>query len=284
MSDRPMVLQKLLMPWVARAIIEQGHTTLTGTVVAAGDAASLTTPSAVITAYGLDGPDGPFAGEAGAEVFVTRFQVDPLMSLTAPRPGSASWFAGLGHGFLRGDVPIPVWDVERTRYPTGTELWRIAADGSQQLVAAYFGAALGWRGGRGYTTSVHLIGARARYAGIDFVADLSPDGAMVDLVSWGESAPPGLTGFVQARPTVWHRSVARAECESVFEVVVTGLAHGVPVRVVQRTPTQVYVTLGEVTDDAVTALGAAEVEPGVYDAVLPTPEVEQLRAVSRELA
>jgi hypothetical protein len=273
------VLQKLLMPWLSDAVAAQGYWALGGPVVAAADAAALTTPSALLRAYGFDGPGSPF-GDTPAYVDVLRFESHPLMHLERPRAGGPRPWPTYDSGFLRAETVVPVWTLERTRVPAGTELWRMGADGHQQMLTVYAGAAVGWRGARGYFPPVHLVGPRAVWGGAEYPADLSLDRRAVELVHVGPDVPPG---FEAVRPQVSRRVVPVGECERVFDLVLTARWHEVPVRVLQPVGERALVLL--LTDDpeAARRLGAGEVEPGVFEATAPVAELTGTAGTTREL-
>jgi hypothetical protein len=116
---------------------------------------------------------------------------------------------------------VPVWMLERTRVPTGTELWRIARSGEQQLLSSYGGPALGWRGATGYYPPIHLVGPRAVWQGVEYPADFTPDLKDVELVHVGQEPP---AGFEAVRPQIPRRFVPVDECDRVFDLVLNAMA------------------------------------------------------------
>lgn len=262
------VLQKLLMPWQSRDAIELGQAAVGGAVVRAGEVLELQTPEALLAAYGL-GEDR--FGPSPDTVDVLRFPLTALMRLARPPRGEAPW-PTYSTGFLRSAELTSVWFLERTRLPQGTELWRISADGTQRPVTVYEGAARGWRGARQWTAPVPLVGPRAVWQGTELAADLGMDGT-VELIATG-AAPPA--GFTQARPMVWTRRVAAADCESVFERQLTCTWRGAACRVVQSTPQEARLVLTTDDAEAVRRLGADEVEPSVFEVTAPVGELADL--------
>lgn len=280
MSERAVVLQKLLMPWLARAVAEQGYSAVGGPVTEAADAANLDTPAAFVRAYGFEGPGSPF-GDSPAYVDVLRFQTHPLMSLEKPEPHGERPWPTYDSGFLRGDIAVPVWMLDRTRVPTGTELWRMAASGEQQLLSSYGGPALGWRGARGYFPPIHFVGPRAAWQGAEYPADFTPDQRGVELVHVGEQPPEG---FEAVRPQVSRKIVEVGACDRVFDLVLTARWREVPVRVLQRSGDQVLVLLLSDDPEDARRLGAGEVEPGIFEATAPADELTDTSGGTRELA
>lgn len=262
MSDA--VLQKLLPPAVTRLIADEGHALVRGAVVRAVDATALTTPAALWAAHG-------WQAEGEIEYAdVLRFVAPPLTSLEAP--------AAYPTGFLQGDAVVPVWWLEPTRVPTGAELWRVSADGEQRLASAYAGPALGWRGARGYTPPVELVGPRAVFEGREYPAGFMPDPSRIELVALGD-AP--LADAEEVRPGVRRRIVAVSACERVFELRLTCVWRGVPWRILQSAGDRVLLSLlGDRTPDDLS--GMAVLEPGAYEAVAPLAEITEQMGTTLE--
>lgn len=259
------VLQKLIAPAITGRIAGEGLDLLRGSVIRAVDAVgTLTTPTALWRAHGW---------EADGEVEyadVLRFLPTSLMTLEAP--------AIYPSGFLQGDAPTPVWWLDVTRVPTGAELWRVLPNGEQRLVSAYAGPALGWRGAKGYTPPVQLVGPRAVFEGQEYPAAFAPEG--VELVALGDTP---LAGSEETRPGVRHRVVPVSACERVFELRLTCVWRGVPWRIVQSAGEQVLLSLiGEELPGDTSGLVSAE--PGVYEAIAPTAETTDLIGTTRELS
>nr|WP_300142662.1 hypothetical protein [Propionicimonas sp.] len=263
------VLQKLLNANLARAIVEQGYDQVGGIVVAAADATVLRTAGEIAAAYGY--PDAP------PFVDVVRFEAPACASLARPTDTAARAWPTYPTGFLAAPGIVPVWELSRTRYSPGAEYWRIGADGSQQRLSAYIGAARGWEGARAWRPPTALVGTRARWSGGDFTADVA--GEEVELTRFAEPTQPGWT---PVRPGAWTRRAPLAGCE-VFEVVHTATLRGVPVRVLATDGRTAYVLVtGD--PDAAQSLGAAMVEPGVFElGGVPVADLAEQRLVANEL-
>ena len=78
---------------------------------------------------------------------------------------------------------MPVWLLQRTRVPVGTEFWRIKDTGEQRALSVFAGPAIGWRGAQGYFPPLHLVGPRATWRGADHPAAFQPDGTGLELVT-----------------------------------------------------------------------------------------------------
>lgn len=255
------VLQKLLQREQVAALRHGGATSVGGIVVRAADVVSITTPADLLDAYGL-----PADGEDATSVYVVRFPVIPLMRLgRAPVEGHGPVFPT---GFLDGH-PAPVWWLERTRFPRGAELWRVSGDAPQELISVYDGAGLGWRAATQYVPPSPFIGPRALFHGTEYSADIDEDGRRVTLVAVGE-VPDGFTG---TRPMISERAVAVAECDSVFERVLTCTWAGRRWRVLDRDATTARLLLMGSGAEPGDRAAAVEIEPGVYESSAPLVEL-----------
>ena len=270
------LMEKLLVPAGMQRIVEQGHDALAGPVVRAADMAGLA-PGQRVAAHGLEGELFPFGPEP-ASVDVVRFETNPLMVLATPRPVGERPWPTYDLGFLRNGVPV--WDLDLTRVPTGARFVRVDPDGSERELSQYGGAAWGWQAAKGYVPPLHLIGPRARWNGLDLPASYTEDQESVELVWVGDDDVP--TGFTPTRPRVHARTVPVAECESVFEVVVTARWRDAPVRVLQQVGDQALVVLLEPDLDSVNRLGARALEPSLFEATAPATELSDVQGVVRE--
>lgn len=96
------------------------------------------------------------------------------------------------------DEPLPTVRVEAgvlapTRAPSGTELWRLEADGQRIVISYYDTPAYGWRNGRGPVRPAERPGLRARWQGLDLVAAFEDGVDGVHLVAVGDEPPEGFT-------------------------------------------------------------------------------------------
>ena len=134
-----------------------------------------------------------------------------------------------------------------------------------------------------YFPPLHLVGARARWNGLDLPAEFVPGEQSMELV-WvgGEDVPEG---FEAVRPRTHFRVVPMAECEEIFEVVITARWQGVPVRVLQKDAADRALVLLENPEwDVVGRIGAGAVEPGIFEATVPFAELTDVESVANVLA
>lgn len=275
MSQERVALQKLLTADQGARIVSDGQDEVVGIVTDARAAASLSTPARLLAAYGYEAE----AEEHPRSVDVVRFFQPTLARLSTPssRDSRRPW-PTYPSGFLRGDSLVPVWQMSRTRFPVGAEYWRIRDDGEQRMLSVYEGAARGWRGATAWRPPSRYVGTRARWQGSEYVADVQGEDVLLTV---GSAEQPD--GFSSARPNVWMRTVPLRECE-VFETVLTSAVDGVGVRVLETDAHNARVEL--VGDDPVQAerLGAAMVDPGVFEAVLPHSRLGTVHGVENGLA
>lgn len=270
----PVVLQKLLTSGLASALVDDGYDQVGGFVISAGDAAELTTPAALLHAYGFD--------QAPEFVDVVRFPMPLLATATAPVDDGERPWPTYPSGFLRGSSLVPVWWLSRTRYPYGAEYWRIRSDGEQKCLSAYDGASRGWRGARGWRAPSRMVGTRARWRGQEYVADVVGDGALLTALDPAGPGPLVDVAAEEIRPGVWTGAVPLSECD-LFELVVSATVRGERVRVLDSGSWGARVLLETDAEDRAARVGADLVEPGVFEAVVPVSELADTSAVTNEL-
>jgi hypothetical protein len=270
------VMDKLLVPAAMQRVVERGYDHLSGPVVRSADHQGRTA-SERVAAHGLEGEMFPF-GPAPEHVDLIRFVTNPLMLLSTPTDVGERPWPTYPMGFLRDATPV--WDLDLTRVPTGSRFVRVAADGSETVLSEYGGAAWGWQRAKGYFPPLHVIGPRAKWGGLDLPASYTEDQQSVELVWVGDDGVP--EGFTPSRPRVHARTVPVAECESVFEVVLTALWRDAPVRVLQQAGAETLLALIDPDVDTVNRLGAIALEPTVFHATAPRDEVGPVTGVVRE--
>jgi hypothetical protein len=273
MSATADILEKVVPPRISSDILSRGYDHVGGYVVRAQDVAGLS-PAQLTTEWALTYPGSPFPAQP-EHLDVLRFRRHACMTLREPGPMDPRPWPTYSDGFLLGTSSTPVWSLERTRLPVAAELWRTT--GSEEIQLATFeGAARGWRGSRGYQRPTDFVGTRALWHDHDLPAELSRDGATVELIAVGRAAPDG---FDEVRPDVWRRSVPRSEVDCVFEPVLTCSYRDVPCRILQHTGDRSHLLLLSDHPENSSWLGAAEVDVGSYEVVAPTAELTNLRRV-----
>lgn len=102
--------------------------------------------------------------------------------------------------------------LTETRSPSGTELWRLEANGRRRVVSYYDTPAYGWRNGRGDVRPAQHVGLRARHlpTGGDHVAAFEEGVEGVHLVAVGEEPPDG---FSWTKVGVSRRTVPLSDVE-----------------------------------------------------------------------
>ena len=271
------ILEKVVPPGISSGILQQGYDHVSGYVVRALEVAGLS-PAQLVREWGLTYPGSPFPDQP-EHLDVLRFRSHPLMALRKPGTADPRPWPTYPNGFLLGPSSAPIWHLERTRLPVAAELWRTTAS-EGTLLATFEGPARGWRGSRGYHPPTDFVGARAVWRDLDLPAELSRDGATVELIVVGRAAPEH---FHEVRPDVWRRSVPRSEVDRVFELVLTCTYRDVACRILQRTPDQSRLLLLTDHPDDVQWVGAEEADIGSYEVVAATAELTDLHGTIREL-
>jgi len=271
------IWQKLLMPGTADAMTKGGLAEFGGPVVRRADVSALS-PADLVRSYGLAG-EGLVFSESPDFVDVLLFQQRPLMRFETPADiGDRPW-PTYESGFLRGPARAPVWNLSRTRVPSGSTIQRFHADGRIEQLSAFGSPSQGWLGATGYYPPLHIVGPRAKWHGYELQADFLPnDQAGVELVWIGDDGVP--EGFEPKRPMIHRRLAFFTECDEIFEVVVTGSHRGVPVRVLQRAGDDDLLLLEQPTWEQVQQLQPTPVEPGYFELRVPRTEVENVQSVA----
>ncbi|RKW70748.1 DUF6301 family protein [Galactobacter caseinivorans] len=295
-------LQKLIWLHTWEDYLLDGSALLVGPVMRVEDTSEWTTPAQVLAAYGIDAP------QVGS-VDVLRFEPSPLAQLSIPTPDSPAGVAGFAHGFADGALSgaglVPVWDLAPTEVPRGAEMWRLFADGRQELVAAFQGPAQGWSANTSLvpsppeTPGLHpgrvpappsaTVGPQAELRGKTYRASWV-DPATLELFSVAEPAPQD---FERIRPGLSRQLVPAVLCTRIFEETVSALWTGagryepgrpeaVPCQVLHAAPDGVSVLLS-VDAARAASLQAHELEPGVCRKTVPREELAEPRGVQVEL-
>ncbi|MFE6508633.1 hypothetical protein ACFVDI_16260 [Nocardioides sp. NPDC057767] len=269
------VVQKLLTPTGTSRIVDEGYAGVGGYVADARDIGALNA-SELVAANGWEA----ILGDEPEYVDVLRFETNAMMTFSKPSTAEVPW-PSYPSGFLKGTSLAPVWELARTRVPIGTEFWRIRADGEQRMLSVYGGLDRGWANAKGYAPPTELIGPRAEWRGVEFPAALIPGTNNISLLSLG--APPTTGQFVESMPGIHTSQVPLAECDSVFEIIVTARWMGTRVRFLSRVGDEARVQILEPDAYSIQRLNATEVEPGVFEAVVPTAELTDTQGVRNEM-
>lgn len=263
-------LQKLLFPPTVRAYLEKGASLLAGPVVRLGDASSWRTATDVLRAYGIEDRGVP-------SVDVLRCAPSPLDRVSIPQVGDPTTVAGYGTGYLRAGI-TPVWDIAATEVPRDAEIWRIFADGHQELICSYGGPAIGWRGASIFAPPTSLVGPRAVWEGREWRAAWIDD-KRVELVALSEVT---LEGCEETRPWVFRRVVDADSCDRIFALEFSAKWRGIPCVLVQSNTDEAAVLL-RTDPEGAAKVGATVLEPGVFWRLVPRDEVNDIQVTEREL-
>lgn len=281
------VMQKAITPQMSQAYLQGGFDRVAGFVVSAADVAAATTPSALFEVHSLGYRGSPFAPNA-PYIDILRFEMTAQLRFenavggidqqTRQRTGGPFVdrppFTGLGFAPVRGPA-IPLYWMVHSRVPAGSVLVRVAADGSQRVLARYIDVGHAWQSDIvqiRHSPSPEIsrfVGPMAKWAGTYFNADVFDDAVVVVC----EVAPLQI-GFEQTAAGRWRRVVARGEVTELFEFSFTARWNDLEMRVVsqwndaQGQSGQRVTYLGHDADVA-EGMRLDKVEAGVYEANIP---------------
>ncbi len=168
--------------------------------------------------------------------------------------------------------------MSRTRYPYGSEYWRIRADGEQKILSRYEGVARGWRNAKQWRPPSPLVGTLGRWRGNEYFADVAAENVHLTAIT-----ADGPEGFEPVRANVWSSSVPLADTE-IFERVYTADLDGVPVRIVRTSGRTAELLLLTDEPDSAQRIGAGLTEPGVYEIVVDTERLSNIRGIENQWA
>ena len=260
-------MQKVVTPASSYAHLTAGHDRMAGYVVRASDVSFATTPAQLFEVHGLGYPGSPFRPD-DPYVDLLRFESSPQLQYR--------------------DVPgyiVPLWWLRHSRIPPRTELVRVHADGSSQLLAWYGDVGMGWTsapgipGQPGLSSLSRCVGPVAKWHSAYLEADVLDDDTVVLALA---NPPLAETGCERSPSGRWYRLVSRTEVSELFELDLTARWNGLAVRVVdQWQDAQRYVVarishLGDDMDRA-ERLHLQQVEAGVYEAVVYAAELTDLQ-------
>jgi hypothetical protein len=214
------VMQKAVTPAMSQGYLRGGYDRVAGFVVRAADAAFATTPATLFEVHGLGFPGSPFTPDA-PHVDVLRFPATPQLRFEDAVGGTDQEsrqrtggpfvdrppFTGLGFAAVRGAI-VPVYWLVHSRVPAGTELVRVAADGSQTLLARYADVGHGWVSdvvAIGHAPTPHVsryVGALAQWQGAYLSADVLDDVVVVAT----DIEPPAHTRMERTAAGRWRRA------------------------------------------------------------------------------
>lgn len=288
-------MQKAVTPQVSAAYLESGFDRVGGFVVRAADVADATTPAAVYEVHGLGFPGSPHRPDA-PYVDVLRFPATPQLRFEnavggldeASRARTGGPFVDrppfTGTGFVATSLAVvPLSWLAHSRVPAGSELVRISADGSAQVLARYVDVGHGWQSDTvrvGHSPSPRIsryVGAMAIWANTPLNADVLDDRVVVA----AEVEPPAQYGFRRTPAGRWSREVPRAEVSQLFEMYVTARWNGLEVRVVDQWTDQNGEAVSHVSyighnADLAEGLRLPKIDAGLYEVSVPTSSLTRV--------
>ena len=158
-ADRATVMQRTVPHTQVPYYLERGYDRVSGFVNRASEVAHLNAPRNLYRSLGLVYPGSPFA-EDDAEVYVVRWVAHRSDLYRLPYGGQHE--AGMramqgwvierapfrGNGFAPGEIDVVAeFKVDSVRLPHGAQMWRLAKDGSETLVATFDADTTRWISG-----------------------------------------------------------------------------------------------------------------------------------------
>lgn len=288
-------LQKAVMPARERGWLAFGEETVCGYVVQTEQVAWAKTPEQLFRVHGLGFPGSPLTPDAPF-LDVVRIPVTPFVRVVAAVGGNSEADAAVMHGDFIDHPPfsgtgfvaevaeaiVPLWWLDPIRVPAGTELWRVFADGHEELVAIYGNLASGWTTAGEYSVQraawlapSDVLGIFGTWRGQRVMADpLANDTTVV--VSATESSNLHLI-----ERGVWAATVPSAEVENLAAIRFTGTWRGLAFQVTQRfhQDGELLARLVYIGHDALRAeaAGLQKSDAGVYEATIPWTEFSDVQ-------
>jgi hypothetical protein len=148
-ADRAIVMQRTVPPAQLPFYLERGYDRVSGFVNRASEVSHLTTPRSLYRALGLTYRGSPFSDEDG-DVHVLRWVAHRSDLYRLPYGGQheaamramQGWVIERapfrGNGFAPGETDVVAeFKVDSVRLPHGAQMWRLAKDGTEALIATF---------------------------------------------------------------------------------------------------------------------------------------------------
>jgi hypothetical protein len=139
------------------------------------------------------------------------------------------------------------------------------------------------RGAKGWRPPTQMVGTRALWRGKEYAADVVGDGVLLTAVGQVDPGDLADASAKEIRPEVWTGAVALEDCE-LFELMVYATVRGERVRVLDSGRWGARGLLETDEEDRAARLGAELHEPGVFEAIVPVPELQDVETFTREPA
>lgn len=271
------------MPWLA------------GYVVRRSDISSAPVPRSLHADLGLGFPGSPFREESET---IDVLRLPPSATLQLASPGTDDEASGPafrdhsplgGTGFVESAGGfVPYWWMAPSPIPAGSTLWRVHADGREEMLAAYAHVAAGWLPGKADlqvrpapVRNPQVLGLWAEHQGERLLADVLPDGTAI------LCSPDERPDWAQSPRGLWWREAARSDVDRIFVVRLLATWRGREFQVVafEAQGQEQSAHLVYVGHDALDAesLELTKTDAGVYEAVVPAAELENLREAQADL-
>lgn len=292
-----MIVQKAVTPQMSSSYLRRCQDTVSGYVTNLADTVDITSPAELYNVLGLGYPGSPHRPNA-PYLDVLRFESTELMAFSnaiggrTPEEAHANDgpfvehppFSGLGFT-VGGNPPVPLWFLDHCRLPPGAELWRIHANGQEELLAMYSDVGLGWQGANGplpvesRVLPSLMIGPLVKWQDVTWPADLI-DGGTVVLASAGE---PPMGGFTRTARGYWRREVPLDEVGEYYDLQLHGTWRGARFRIVHRWEQRgrMLAELFYIGRNALEAeaLGLTKLDAGVYAGSAPISELTDVQGL-----
>jgi hypothetical protein len=147
-QSQPTMMQKVVQPSQVDFYLDRGYDRVSGFVHRAAEVAHLRDPGKLVAALGLRYAGSPFPADT-SQVHVLRWPAHRPSLYRIPYGGQTEdamramqgWVIERapfrGNGFAPGDSSevVAEFKVDSARLPHGAQLWRIAGDGTEKLIA-----------------------------------------------------------------------------------------------------------------------------------------------------
>ncbi len=289
-----MILQMAVMPGQERRWT-MGDDLVYGYALSAADAAWARTPRELFEAHALGFPGSPFSPESPV-LDVLRFETTPLTTAVAATgrvtaaDGSVTGegfvdhppFTGTGFVATTSEHLLPLWWLEPMRLAPSSELWRVHADGREELLFAYLNVASGWQPAPEPTLGPsEVCGVFATWQGSEVLADVLGNGRAV-IASARE-----LPGLHLTERGFWGGAVDAARLSDVHSLRLTATWRGLRFQIVKRwmQGEEMIAQLVYIGRDmlAAEAAGLVKMNAGAYEATAPVAELADLQGAQFSL-
>ncbi|MDD9206281.1 hypothetical protein PU560_07330, partial [Georgenia sp. 10Sc9-8] len=202
-------------------------------------------------------------------------------------------FTGTGYAETDGVVVSLSW-LEHTRLSPGARLWRFYPDSNEpELVGTYHGPAFGWQNHLAEdalhaVAPTSFVGPAARTEHGVYAAEVTTDddGVPTAVTLVARSAKAEEHGFTRTPAGTWAKKVPVEQVQALFELHLSAVWNGMPVRVVEQFPGPEQQRLSRVfavglNAEAATKLKMTRIEPGVYEANVPTENLKKVTPTQR---